>query len=95
MELFVEQSSSLHGRGQAGGVQIAPVLKQFGSKPAAARRSYLGFMKDGLKQGHVERFYDTVEQRFLGDERFIERVEKKKQKEPAKIKVKFSRLVEG
>jgi hypothetical protein len=75
-------------------VHTAPVLKQFGSKPSEARRGYLGFMRDGLRQGHVERFYQTIEQRFLGDEQFIEEVEKKKA-EPAKIRVKFSRLVEG
>ena len=37
-----------------------------------------------------------VEQWFLGDERFVDEVEKKKkEREPAKIKVKFPRLVEG
>ena len=76
-------------------VSINAVLKQFASKPRAARRGYIEFMKDGLKQGHMEQFYNTVEQRFLGDEEFIEEVEKKKQKEPAKLKVKFLSLVEG
>jgi len=42
----------------------------------------------------VERFYETVEQRFLGDEKFIEQVEKKKTGEPVKIKIKFPRLAE-
>jgi REP element-mobilizing transposase RayT len=36
------------------------------------------------------------EQRFLGDERFVDQLEKKKKEpEPPKLKVKFSRLVEG
>jgi hypothetical protein len=53
-------------------------------------------MKQGLGRGHVDRFYETVEQRFLGDDRFVDQVErKKKQKEPAKIKVKLPRLVAG
>ena len=51
-------------------------------------------MKEGLDQGHVERSYDTVEQRFLGDEKFIEQVEKKKAAEAVKIKIKFPRLAE-
>ena len=52
-------------------------------------------MKEGLDQGHVERFYETVEQRFLGDERFVEQVENWETKERAKIKIKFARLAEG
>jgi hypothetical protein len=53
-------------------------------------------MKEGVGQGHLDHFYQTVEQRFLGDERFVDEVEKKKrEREPGKIKVKFPRLVEG
>jgi hypothetical protein len=44
----------------------------------------------------VDRFYQTIEQRFLGDERFVDQLEeKKKAAEAPKPKVKFSRLVEG
>ena len=76
--------------------RLPAVLKQFGSLLRVAQRGYLGFMKEGVGQGHVVRFYQTVEQRFLGDERFVEEVEnKKREREPAKIKVKFPRLVEG
>lgn len=32
---------------------------------------YRRFLKDGLAQGHEAKFYDTVDQRILGDERFI------------------------
>ena len=53
-------------------------------------------MKEGIGQRHLDRFYETVEQRFLGDERFVDEVAKhKKEKDPATIKVKFTRLVEG
>jgi len=77
-------------------IQTSAVLKQFASNMSAARRGYLSFMKEGLGRGHVDRFYETVEQRFLGDERFVDQVErKKKQKEPAKIKVKLPHLVVG
>ena len=58
-------------------IQTTSVLKQFGSNTSVARRGYLGFMKEGLGQGHLDRFYQTVEQRFLGDERFVDEVEKK------------------
>jgi chromosomal replication initiation ATPase DnaA len=40
--------------------------------------------------------YQTLDQRFLGDERFVEEVEKKKkEREPVRIKVKYPRLVEA
>ena len=84
------------GEGSPVKIQTDAVLKQFASSQRAARREYLGFMKEGLGQGHVDRFYQTIEQRFLGDERFVDQLEKKKKEpEPPKLKVKFSRLVEG
>jgi hypothetical protein len=53
-------------------------------------------MKEGLGQGHLDRFYLTLEQRFLGDEQFVDKVgKKKKERERVRIKVKFPRLVEG
>ena len=84
------------GEGSPVKIQTDAVLKQFASNQRAARREFLGFMKEGLGQGHVDRFYQTIEQRFLGDERFVDQLEKKKKEpEPPKLKVKFSRLVEG
>ena len=84
------------GEGTPVKIQTDAVLKQFASSQRAARREFLGFMKEGLGQGHVDRFYQTIEQRFLGDERFVDQLEKKKKEpEAAKLKVKFSRLVEG
>ena len=84
------------GEGSPVKIQTDAVLKQFASSQRAARREFLGFMKEGLGQGHVDRFYQTIEQRFLGDERFVDQLEKKKKEpEPPKLKVKFSRLVEG
>ena len=77
-------------------IQADVVLKQFASSKRAARREYLGFMRAGLGQGHMDRFYQTIEQRFLGDESFVEQLENRKTApEPAKLKVKFSRLVEA
>ena len=34
-------------------------------------------MQNGLAQGHQDRFYETVDQRFLGDERFIEEADRR------------------
>jgi hypothetical protein len=35
------------------------------------------FYERGIGQGHLDRFYQTIEQRFLGDERFVDDVKKK------------------
>jgi hypothetical protein len=32
------------------------------------------FLEEGLGQGHEEKYYQTMDQRFLGDEKFVERV---------------------
>lgn len=42
-----------------------------------ARQAYRRFLKDGLAHGHQGWFYETVNQRFLGDERFIEEADRR------------------
>jgi putative transposase len=49
------------------------VLSQFSSRAGNARRDYQRFVEDGLKQGHDENYYQTIDQRFLGEESFIEK----------------------
>jgi len=73
-------------------------LGQFGRALAQARRAYREFMEEGIGQGHMEGYYDVVDQRFLGDEEFIEKVDKRAQGwevEAKGPKVPFSRLVEA
>ncbi len=38
------------------------------------RRSYQRFTQEGLRDGHREEYYDVKDQRFLGEERFIEKL---------------------
>ena len=52
-------------------VQTAAVLESLHHQVGPARRAYRRFLLEGMAQGHQERFYDTVDQRFLGDERFV------------------------
>jgi hypothetical protein len=52
-------------------------------------------MKERLGRGHLDRFYQTLEQRFLGDEQFVDKGgEEEKGKRAGKDEVKFPRLVE-
>lgn len=59
------------GRGGTVTVSTAAVLESFHRQVGAARKAYRRFMLDGLSQGHQERFYETVDQGVLGDERFL------------------------
>jgi len=58
-------------------VHTASVLESFHRQVGPARQSYRKFMLDGLTHGHQDRFYETVDQRFLGDERFIEEADRR------------------
>lgn len=53
------------------------VLGHFGKIERIARRGYMRFMEDGIGIEHEENYYKTVDQRFLGDERFIEEVDRR------------------
>ena len=65
--------------GQPSAVQVktTPVLALFHRQLGPARQAYRKFVMDGLRQGHQAQFYDTVDQRFLGDERFLEDVDRR------------------
>lgn len=58
-------------------VETEPVLGQLGKSVGQARQAYLQFMKEGLRSGHEEKYYQTTDQRFLGDEAFVEEVASK------------------
>lgn len=63
--------------GEPGVVHVTTggVLEQFHRQRGPARHAYRRFLREGLTQGHEEKFYETVDQRFLGDERFIQAVD--------------------
>jgi len=77
-------------------IDTALVLKQLGSSTGQARRAYGKFIADGHSLGHEERYYQTVDQRFLGDEIFVQEVaERAPQIEIGAVKPKilFERLL--
>jgi hypothetical protein len=51
------------------------VLRQFGSDGSVARRRYVEFVLDKLQDGHQGKYYEVKDQRYLGADSFIERVE--------------------
>lgn len=54
------------------------VLSQFGSDKRTARRRYRHFLLDGIGLGHEDKYYEVKDQRFLGEDEFIERIESEK-----------------
>jgi len=60
------------------------VLGQLGKVVGRARRAYLRFMAEGRDLGHQVNYYQIVDQRFLGDERFVEQIE---QRSPAEREI--------
>ncbi|MBI3301593.1 MAG: transposase [Deltaproteobacteria bacterium] len=57
-------------------VETALVLGQFGSRVGRARHAYGQFMAAGRSLGHQGKYYETVDQRFLGDPRFVAAVQR-------------------
>ena len=46
------------------------------------RAGYRRFVQEGLKDGHREEYYDVIDQRFLGEERFVEKLKVQAENEP-------------
>lgn len=54
------------------------VLSQFGKNKNVARRKYREFVLGGIDMGHQGRYYEVKDQRFLGEDEFIERIQSDK-----------------
>jgi REP element-mobilizing transposase RayT len=51
------------------------VLSLFGKEESEAGRRYREFLMDRVQDGHQSKYYEVKDQRYLGEEEFIERVE--------------------
>jgi len=80
------------------GVDTEAVLGQLARTPGKARAAYLRFMEEGLGAGHEEKYYQAIDQRFLGDDTFVENVSTQideKSIEPGAVRVGFDRIIEA
>ena len=60
------------------------VFSQLSAQRLPARRAYLQFVLQGLEGGHQEKYYKVKDQRYLGEDEFLEEIECKKSSfEPA------------
>jgi REP-associated tyrosine transposase len=55
-------------------VQADEILEQLAATRAQARQIYEQFVSEGIGAGHRPEFYDVKEQRFLGTDRFVEKI---------------------
>lgn len=73
-----------------GWVAVDPVLSQFGRNRAQARTAYQRFMAEGVGEDHREDLYEVIEQRYLGDEAFIEVTERKAKIHPGRPRLRLT-----
>jgi REP-associated tyrosine transposase len=74
-------------------VQWEWILEQFAPNPARARHRYGEFVLDGIGAGHRDDFYDVKEQRILGNDEFVEKINRSLDlDQPAPIRVNLSAI---
>ena len=69
------------GKGADGLVDEEVVLDQFSDRRSLGRRRYCRFVWEGISSGHEDKYYRVKDQRYLGEDSFVQRVEKER-KEP-------------
>ena len=79
---------SYMGKGKADLLDKELVLGQFGKGRNQARRRYRQFVFDGLALGHQKKYYEVKDQRYLGEDEFIDQIERiKTSAEPALFEI--------
>jgi putative transposase len=81
------------------GIETETVLGQMAKRIGQARQAYLKFMEEGMGEGHEEKYYQATDQRFLGDEDFVERVASRAREKEIELRgnrrVGFERLLQA
>lgn len=75
--LSLEQPPGLCGRQRWRRHSSEEILSCWSKRKNQAVAAYERFVLDGIKQGHQEDYYQVKEQRYLGDEEFVDRVERR------------------
>lgn len=77
-------------------VETESVLSQFSRNRSEALRRYRQFVLEGIGEGHREDLYAAKEQRYLGDDDFVEQVSRRVEKEePPAIRVELGQIEEA
>jgi putative transposase len=82
------------GKGKGDLLDKEFVLIQFGKGRNQARRRYREFVLDGLPLGHQKKYYEVKDQRYLGEDEFIDQIERiKTSAEPALFEIPLEDIV--
>ena len=75
-------------------IAVDEVLPRWGKRRAQAVVGYRRFVQDGLKEGHRDDLYAVVDQRYLGDEEFVDRVEQREadREEPPTVEIRWAEI---
>jgi putative transposase len=75
-----EWSSHLRylGKGGDGLIEDEFVLEQLSNKRSLGRRRYRQFVREGMASGYEKKYYRVKDQRYLGDDSFVEWVERER-----------------
>lgn len=68
------------GRGEDDLIDEGFVLGQFSGNKSLARRRYRQFIWEGIQDGHQGKYYKVKDQRYLGEDSFINQIETKRDK---------------
>jgi hypothetical protein len=68
------------GKGGEGPIDEGLVLDQFGGRGSLDRRRYREFVWEGIRGGHEEKYYRVKDQRYLGEDGFVDRIEMDKER---------------
>jgi len=81
-------------KGKENLIDSGMVLSQFSKKRSLARKQYRQFVADGMDGGHERKYYRVRDQRYLGEDEFVEKVEGlKKSHEPSYWEVPVEKIV--
>jgi REP element-mobilizing transposase RayT len=67
------------GKGGKGLIDEGFVLDQLSGNRSLGRRRYRQFVWEGISSGHEEKYYQVKDQRYLGEESFVDRIETERQ----------------
>lgn len=86
----------VEGNGR-GWIALEEVLPRWGRSRGPAVAAYERFVRGGFREGHRMDLYEVVDQRYLGDEAFVERVEHRvlEREPPQVVEVGWAEVREG
>jgi putative transposase len=85
----------LRGRSERG-IAVDRGLELWASARGQAIKAYQRFVRDGVEAGHQEEYYEVKEQRYLGDDEFVEGVHRAldQEEETWPVKITMAEVIE-